>query len=484
MRKKKIKDEMPESIRLKLEQFRHHPDQSDPEVRGLFDKYTRGKKLILRPNFQRNAVWDIKTASMLIESLILGIPIPMIYFSETIDGLWETIDGQQRLHYVFEYIKGKYSLKGLEKLNELNGKFFSDLVEPLQEKIKSATIRTVVINKESDENLKYLIFERLNKGVVALNEQESRNCYYRGKYNDCLKKLAENKKFIELITGGSKIMEERLIKRLTHVEYVLRFASLFHNEFNASSLKTFMENDMAFYSKPENFTKKEEEKLKKAFRTTVNFNYSLFKVNGKIHAFRKYNEGSLENKNGGWKRTLNKILYELAMVSFAKYSMPKLMQHKNEIREAWINFIKDAEFLKNTYNGHTANKLKVTQRFNEWNAILGAIMISEPNPRLFSKNDREILYRKDPTCAFCQQDILDIDDAVVDHVVQYHQGGLTNLENGRLAHRYCNNTRPRTEIVMEKTEEVLDVDALDDNELSEEFVKMQEELDIENQYKV
>ncbi|MBK9402460.1 MAG: DUF262 domain-containing protein [Bacteroidetes bacterium] len=106
------------------------------------------------------------------------------------------IDGQQRLTAFFSFIDGKFpdnsdfKLTGLEVFTELNGFRFKDLMDVFQEKITSYNLRVITFKKESDNDLQFEIFARLNTGSVKLNEQELRNCVYRGSCNDLITELS------------------------------------------------------------------------------------------------------------------------------------------------------------------------------------------------------------------------------------------------------------------------------------------------------
>jgi hypothetical protein len=199
----------------------------DPEVGSLYDKWKRGK-LILQPDFQRQFVWDRKKASKLIESALLAVPLPIIYLAEEADGRESVIDGQQRLTSFFSFIDGKFptgesfALTGLQVFRELNRKNFSELEESLQDKIRYYEVRAITILKDSDAELKFEIFERLNTGSVPLNDMELRNCVYRGNYIALLKELAVDPEFQELV--GLKEPD----RRMRDIELVLRFAAFFH----------------------------------------------------------------------------------------------------------------------------------------------------------------------------------------------------------------------------------------------------------------
>jgi len=139
--------------------------------------------LILQPEYQRKYVMDIKLASRLIESILMDVPIPVIYLAEETDGRYSVIDGQQRLTSFISFSHGKFpdgkefGLSALKVLTELNRSKFVDLDKEYQMKIKKTTIHTIIIKRESHEDIKFEIFERLNTGSIKLNEDEIRNDY-------------------------------------------------------------------------------------------------------------------------------------------------------------------------------------------------------------------------------------------------------------------------------------------------------------------
>ena len=154
------------------------------------DKLDRGL-LNLQPKFQREYVWALRPElpSRLIESVLLEIPIPPIYFGKDTEGRLEMIDGQQRLTTLVDFVTNKFQLRKLNRMASLNGKLFKDLPQPQQEKILDTPIRSIVIDAAKNTDLRYEVFERLNRGSMVLNEQELRNCVYRGEFNDLLAEL-------------------------------------------------------------------------------------------------------------------------------------------------------------------------------------------------------------------------------------------------------------------------------------------------------
>ncbi|MCZ3366541.1 MULTISPECIES: DUF262 domain-containing protein [Methanobacterium] len=434
-----IEDDI-EPLRRKI-----YTKEKDPEIDSLYKRYKKGK-LILQPDFQRHFIWNKSNASRLIESAILGIPLPIIYLSEEENNENYVIDGQQRLTSFFSFIDGEFKeskdktsdfkLNGLKVLKELNGKRFSDLDEDIQDKIISYSVRTIIFNKESDKNLKFEIFERLNTGAISLNDQELRNCIYRGPYNILLKELSENKNFREIL--GIKNPE----RRMRDIELVLRFAAFYHATYlnYKPPAKQFLNREMEIY---QNISDEESIKLKNAFKNSVGIIRSLFGD----QAFRRFRRGDEKDPNGNWEsRQFNKSLYEVLMFTFANADKNKVYKNLDLIREAWIDLMtNDQEFIDSIEI--STNTIKaVRTRFDKWRNVLENIIdIEAKKPRCFSHELKKERFDANSTCEICGQRIIDIDDAALDHIEQYWQGGETVPENARLTHRYCNWSRSRNE---------------------------------------
>ena len=190
----------------------------DLSIQTLAERW-KAQELVL-PDIQREYVWDNPRAARLIESLLLNIPIPVLYFAETEDGLWEIFDGQQRVLSVVRYINNEFRLSGLSVLAEFNGKRFHQLPEREQRFLKSRMMRAVVIATDSHPNMKFEIFERLNTGAVVLNAQELRNSLYRGTFNALLRELVTDGQYRKAIGTASPR------KRMVDEEFALRFFAL------------------------------------------------------------------------------------------------------------------------------------------------------------------------------------------------------------------------------------------------------------------
>lgn len=418
-----------------LQKRRIFTDKSDPPINALYMSYKDGD-LILDPIFQRRKVWDDTRASRLIESVMLEVPLPVFYLAEIPDGTEEVIDGQQRLRAFFRFLDNEYPLRGLKALPDLNGRKFKDLDKPTQKLIRGSSIRTIVFKRESDENLRFEIFERLNTGAVPLNRQELRNCVYRGPYNELLIELSSNADYMQLM--GLKELE----KRMRDVEYVLRFAAFYHATYlkYKPSMAKFLDKDMR---KHQHISKADAEELRTAFKRSVTLIRSLFGE----HAFKRYHRGDGGSPDGHWEpRKFNASLYDILMNSFADKDKNQVMANLDAIREALIVLMTENQDFIDSIELSTSSLRMVKRRFDIWRITLDEILShSRKQPRCFSRALKQELYDANPTCQICGQHVVGLDDAAVDHIEQYWLGGKTIPKNARLTHRYCNWTRSRTD---------------------------------------
>lgn len=415
---------------------------TDPEVISLYNKHKRGQ-LVLQPDFQRQYVWDSTKASKLIESAILQIPLPIVYLSEEKDGKEYVIDGQQRLTSFFSYIDGSFpegkpfKLSGLNVCSDLNGKKFNELTDELQNKINSYGVHTITFLKNSSENLKFEIFERLNTGSVQLNDQELRNCLYRGNFNVALKEMAADLDFMYIC--GIKAPD----KRMKDIELVLRFCAFYHKTYlkYKAPIRSFLNTEA---QEKRIITDKDLLELKSAFKNSCQIIRSLLDKN----AFKRFYKGKDGQINGFWEPSkFNTSLYDILMYSFANEDKNKVFQNLDSIKEALIYLMTEDQEFVDSIELSTSSVQAVTTRFDKWRDALKNILgVQQKEIRCFSYKLKEEMMSADPSCAICQQKIQSTDDAAIDHIKQYWTGGKTIPENARLTHRYCNWARPRNEI--------------------------------------
>lgn len=413
---------------------------SDPEIESLYGKHKRGK-LVLQPLFQRLFVWDPVKASRLIESALLAVPLPLVYLSEEANGTELVIDGQQRLTSFFSFIDGAlegkpFKLKGLKVLPELNNKAYRDLDETIQDKIRYYQIRTITILQDSNPDLKFEIFERLNTGAVPLNNMELRNCIYHGEYINLLRGLAEYPDFRQLL--GLKEPDARM----HDVELVLRFAAFYHATYlkYQPPIKRFLNRDVERYR---HISNADADELRNAFKNSVQIVKSLFGES----AFKRFHGGTESNPNGNWEtKQFNASLYDVMMGVFSNKDKNRVYAALDALREGFIDLmVSNKDFIDAILIG-TSEQGKVKKRFHLVEALVDDVLQSyRIQPRCFSIELKKQLFASNQTCALCQQQIQSVDDAAVDHIQQYWRGGQTIPENARLTHRYCNISRPRNE---------------------------------------
>ena len=426
-----------------LEQQDIITEKSDPTLKSLYLDYTSGD-IILQPDFQRQFVWTKKQASALIESILLDIPIPIIYFSEDIDSRMVVIDGQQRLTSLFAFISGQFpeggtnfstfKLNSLKVLTNLNNKTFKDLTEEEQRRIYKYPIRIITFKKNSGKDIKFDIFERLNCGSVALNDMELRNCIYRGEYIDYIKLLSQNPLFRKL--AGLKEKE----KRMKDVELVLRFFAFSHKNYleYKSPIKKFLNDDC------EDYRHINKDKLNEL---TINFKKALDLINSIFgeHAFKRFYK-DFNNKCYWEDQKFNVSLYDIYMWVFSRQDKNKVMRNLDLIREATMDLMIKDELFIDSITKATSGAKQVNRRFSKYNELIENILENDTTQdRCFSYEFKKQLFEQNPTCAICGQKIMTIDDAAVDHIEQFWLGGRTTEDNGRLTHRYCNDARPRKE---------------------------------------
>jgi uncharacterized protein with ParB-like and HNH nuclease domain len=206
---------------------------SDFTLAGISQMWKDGDITI--PDFQREFVWSIKQASLLIDSFLRGLPVPPVFFYIGDDNKNLVIDGQQRTLSVVYFIEGYFGpegaqgkrqvfrLKGLGEKSPFNNKRFVDLTATDQRKLKQAVLRAVNIKQikpVGNSTSAYHIFERLNTGGTPLTSQEIRNCVFMGSFSNQLKAANKDKNW-RLILGKPHIDRHQ-----KDVEILLRVFSL------------------------------------------------------------------------------------------------------------------------------------------------------------------------------------------------------------------------------------------------------------------
>jgi len=299
------------------------------------------------PKFQRKFVWNQAKASKLIESFLLGLPVPPVFlYSESSTKKLLVIDGQQRLKSIYYFIhgyfgeekKGKKNIFFLKNLNEkskwCNGRF-ENFSEEEKRDFANKVLRAFIVEQidPKDNTSVYHIFERLNTGGTLLNNQEIRNCLYHGELNDLLIRLNEIKEWRFIVGKPTPDNRRR------DVELILRFLSLYKNFSNYEKpLKEFMNNFMGNNRNPK---KEDLAEIKRIFTTTCQ----------KIIT-------SLGERPFHIRAGLNTAVFDSIFVNFARY----IEKIPNDIKERFQRLIEDQDYYKYTRDATTDIKV-IRERF-------------------------------------------------------------------------------------------------------------------------
>ena len=176
-------------------------------VELLAGKMSKGEFVV--PTYQRAYTWEADRKSRFIESLVIGLPIPFLFFWEMPDGKLEIVDGSQRLRSIEEFVLGDLRLGELDGLTALSGFKFSDLPESRQRKINNRSIRGIVLNEHADEQARFDMFARINTGSKIANKAEVRRGALAGPFMDLIVELAIASKFETLAPVSQKERDER-----------------------------------------------------------------------------------------------------------------------------------------------------------------------------------------------------------------------------------------------------------------------------------
>lgn len=195
--------------------------------------YEARGELIIDPDFQRGNVWNSRQRSELIESILMGIPLPIIYLFESIDGRKQVVDGRQRITAIIDFLNDKLRLTDLKILGGLNGFTFSRLEPKLQGIVEDYQLLAYVIQPPTAERVKYDIFDRVNRGGTTLNAQEMRNALYGGPATQVIDMVCKSQEFIDATDGG--VSDKRMRDRYVALR-AMAFTSLFSGEFSRSGM--------------------------------------------------------------------------------------------------------------------------------------------------------------------------------------------------------------------------------------------------------
>jgi len=209
-------------------------ERLDLSIGELLSMY-ENKEIIIRPAFQRYFRWTEEQQTRFIESLLLGIPIPPIFVAANDEGVWELVDGLQRVSTILSFVGileeniginviNKWSLLEGDRVQSLDGFTYDTLPQKFRLALRHSVFRVEILKWNSSYDMRYELFNRLNTGGSPLTQQEIRNCIFRDiskKFYEYLIEWSNEDCFVNAV-GLSIEQKERLFDQ----ELILRFMAL------------------------------------------------------------------------------------------------------------------------------------------------------------------------------------------------------------------------------------------------------------------
>ena len=300
-----------------------------------------------RPEFQRRYVWNDHMASKLIESILMNVPIPPCYLAQDQQFKLDVIDGQQRIFSIYRFLDNQFPLRDLSFLTQLHGMKYFELDQSLQHRINTYTMRCIMITNDSDPDIRFEVFERLNSNTMPLNAQELRNCISRGALIDLLGDLARNAAWLRILNRKNPDT------RMRDEELILRFFGFYIGGIAGyrTPQKLWL-NDVA--NKGKEYSEDYIGELEAVWLKTISNCLEVFEP---WECFRRVPA----NRRGA----VNRALMDLTMYSLARVSTEVVKDVKREFYQRCEAIVQDDTFGELITRGidHTT---RTKQRFDMW----------------------------------------------------------------------------------------------------------------------
>lgn len=322
----------------------------------------KGKQIIFDTEFQRNRdLWNLVEKSRLIESVLLGLPLPSFFFNEREESLyeWEIIDGLQRLCAFQDFFIDKtLKLKGLDFLRNLEGKGYDDFSPKEQWRMDMLNVTLNIVTRSTPRDVKYMIFKRVNSVSYVLTPQEMRHALIHGEPANYVKKLAESDEF-RLATANTEF------KRMEDRELVTRYLAFKLLPYEGvGELNDFLYEGMTYLADLPTQRLDEEEIL---FYQVLQTASIIFE--GK--AFRKPADGNRTNP-------ISKALFDAVTICLSKLSQQQrsLLEERKEI--FYKNFVDEytsSPVFRRDLTTGTAKKATVMRRWKTMSSIIESSLL-------------------------------------------------------------------------------------------------------------
>lgn len=344
-----------------------NPNEIDVDIStvnlGSLIEQLENDEIDLQPDFQRAAdVWDNVKKSRLIESILLGLPLPSFYFSEDpVSQKLSIIDGLQRICAIRDFVLKEdepLKLEGLQFLKNFEGLTFSQLARPEVKRIKSLKITMNTLRKGTPLDVKYIIFQRVNTAVEPLTPQEMRHALNQGPAAIFIKELANMESFKKATNYSVKS------KRMQDRDFVNRFVAFFigYQDY-MGDLDMFLNDKMGELNK---MTPAQRNDIRVSFDKAMECCYEIFKKD----TFRK------RYKITDKRKPISKSVYDTLSVNIAWLSDEEqhlLLKNAEDFKAGMIRLFNDEKFNFSISTG-TGQKYNVEQRFTMVKSLIKEII--------------------------------------------------------------------------------------------------------------
>ncbi|MFG1313123.1 DUF262 domain-containing protein [Xanthobacter autotrophicus] len=344
-------------------------------IREIYSQIDEGE-LDLAPDFQRSFVWSKRQQTRLIESILLGIPLPAFYFNQDSSGAHQVIDGVQRLTTVSKFMSGRLSLneQDLEYLTSLAGQDFNTLDSVVRRRFSGTQIVAHVIEPQTPDEVKYDIFNRVNTGGSPLTAQEIRHCMSKSRSREFLKALVESPSFDQATGGvfwsrdatGASVRDNH---RMSDREMALRFCAFKNLPIERYTQSSSLDAFLLEYTRLMDGLASALEPVPDLESLAASFDRAMVNANQILGpaAFRRWALGAPR------RGPINRAVFESQSIALSEYSLEALAPHKEAIVDAFRRLFDNPSYDSSVRSG-TGDVRKLERRLVEPLRVLREIV--------------------------------------------------------------------------------------------------------------
>ncbi|WBV41879.1 DUF262 domain-containing protein [Pseudoroseomonas cervicalis] len=332
---------------------------ADWTIETIFLQIQKGN-IDLEPKFQRRVAWDDVRRSRLIESIVVGMPVPNIVIAENKNqrNRFIVIDGKQRLAAICDFMQDSLELSGLDVREDLNKKKFSQFSKEDQATFENSTIRASMIRNWRDDNFLYAIFYRLNSGSLPLSPQELRKALIGGKLLSLIESyISSSKPFQEIFGAG-------LDKRMRDSELVLRFIAFDRGlEEYRGDFRKFLDNYTRYFEEEGDGREREA-------------NDSLSRLDAALaESFRIFKESAFKKWIGfRYERVINRAIFDCMTRFFADQTVRNYAVGKEKEIVNEFHLLCDDPIFRDAIEKTTKSLGATYRRIDMWGEALSSVL--------------------------------------------------------------------------------------------------------------